>query len=127
MIFCCWLVIDDGCVVWFNDVVDGVQCVVEVFCVIFLVVVVEQCYQFVIEVDFFQCWEEVILVILCFIVVSGWDIEQQDVVGFQVFFVVFGNVVNISNIFIKLFLNYFCNIFGVVGVVVKKDVDDCYE
>ena len=47
--------------------------------------------------------------------------------GFQVFFAAFGNVVNISNIFTKLLLKHFCNIFGVAGVAAKKDADDCHE
>ena len=34
---------------------------------------------------------------------------------------------NISNIFTKLLLNHFCNIFGVAGVAAKKDADDCHE
>ncbi len=38
----------------------------------------------------------------------------------EVFFAAFGNVVNISNIFTKLLLNHFCNIFGVAGVAAKK-------
>lgn len=34
---------------------------------------------------------------------------------------------DIGNVFIKLFLNYFCDIFGIIGVVVEKDVSDSYE
>ena len=82
-----------------NDVADGAQRVAEVFCVIFLVAAAEQRHQFAIEVDLFQRREEVIPVTLRFTVVPGRDTEQQDVVGFQVFFAAFGNVVNISNIF----------------------------
>lgn len=34
---------------------------------------------------------------------------------------------DIGNVFIKLFLNYFCDIFGIIGVAVEKDVSDSYE
>lgn len=127
MIVCSWLVIYNCGVVWFNNVVNCVQCIIEVFCVVFLIVIVKQCYQFIVKVNFFESWEEVILVILCFVIVSGWDVQQQNVVFFQVFFIVFCNVMYIGNVFIKLFLNYFCDIFGIIGVVVEKDVSDCYE
>ena len=122
-----WPVTDDGRAARLNDVADGAQRVAEVFCVIFLVAAAEQRHQFAIEVDLFQRREEVIPVTLRFTVVPGRDTEQQDVVGFQVFFAAFGNVVNISNIFTKLLLNHFCNIFGVAGVAAKKDADDCHE
>ena len=97
-----WPVTDDGRAARLNDVADGAQRVAEVFCVIFLVAAAEQRHQFAIEVDLFQRREEVIPVTLRFTVVPGRDTEQQDVVGFQVFFAAFGNVVNISNIFTKL-------------------------
>ena len=39
----------------------------------------------------------------------------------------FCNVMDIGNVFTKLFLNHFCDIFGITGVAAEKDASDSHE
>ena len=34
---------------------------------------------------------------------------------------------DIGNVFTKLFLNHFCDIFGITGVAAEKDASDSHE
>ncbi|VFS64138.1 Uncharacterised protein [Raoultella planticola] len=79
-------VANDGGAARFNDVADGAQRVTEVFRVVFLIAAAKQRNQFTVKVDLFQRREKVIPVALSFTVVPGRNAEQQDVVGFQIFF-----------------------------------------
>ena len=127
MVTCGRPVADDGCATRLNDVADGAQCVTEVFRVVFLVAAAKQRNQFTVEVHFFQRREEIIPVALCFTVVPGWDTQQQNIECFQIFFAALGDVMNVSDIFTKLFLNHFCDIFGVSGIATEEDANDCHE
>ena len=68
----------------------------------------------------------VLVPFLVFRVGSGLT-EQQNVIPFEVFFAAFCNVMNIGNVFTKLFLNHFCDVFGITGVAAEKDASDCHE
>ena len=83
--------------------------------------------QFAIEINLFESREEVIPVTLRFAVIPGWDAQQQNVISFQIFFAAFCNVMDIGNVFTKLFLNHFCDIFGITGVAAEKDASDSHE
>ena len=122
-----WPVTNDSCAARFNDVADGTQCVTEVFSVIFLVATTKQRDQFTIKINFFESREEVIPVTLCFAVIPGRDAQQQNVISFQIFLAAFCNVMDIGNVFTKLFLNHFCDIFGITGVAAEKDASDSHE
>ncbi|SWC21535.1 Uncharacterised protein [Klebsiella pneumoniae] len=122
-----WPVTNDGCTARFNDVADGAQCIAEIFGVIFLVTTTKQRNQFAIEINLFESREEVIPVTLRFAIIQGWDAQQQNVISFQIFFAAFCNVMDIGNVFTKLFLNHFCDIFGITGVAAEKDASDSHE
>ena len=122
-----WPVAHDSSTARFNDVADGAQCVTEVFCVIFLVTTTEQRDQLTVEVNFFQGWEEIVPVTLRFAVVPGRATQQQDVIALEIFFAALGDVVHIGNVFTELFLNVFCDIFGIAGITAEENADDCHE
>ena len=85
-----------------------------------LVTTTKQRNQFAVEINLFESREEVIPVTLRFAVIPGWDAQQQNVISFQIFFAAFCNVMDIGNVFTKLFLNHFCDIFGITGVAAEK-------
>ena len=118
---------DDGCAAWFNDIAHSAQGVAEVFRIIFLVTAAKQRNQFVIKINLFKGREEVIPVALRFAIVPGRNAQQEDIETFEVFFAAFSNITHFSNIFTKLFLNHFCDIFSIAGIAAEENAYDCHE
>ncbi|MNT44320.1 hypothetical protein D3C72_1808420 [compost metagenome] len=94
-----WPMTDNRRAARFDDVANGAQRITEVLCVIFLVTATEQRDQLTVKVDFFQRWEEIVPVTLCFAVVPGWNAQQQNIVTFEIFFTALRNVMDVGNVF----------------------------
>src|SRR5699024_11572198 len=88
----------------YNDVTECTQSIAKIIGVIFLDTTTKQLNQFAIEINLFESREEVIPVTLRFAIIPGWDAQQQNVISFQIFFAAFCNVMDIGNVFTKLFL-----------------------
>src|SRR5471030_1196238 len=121
MIAFCWPVTHNHRAAWLDDVAHGAQCITEIFCIVFLIATAKQRNQLTFEVDLFQAWEEVIPVTLGFTVIPGWNTDQQDIEFFQILFAALRNVMHLSNIFTQLFLDHFCDVFGVTCIGSKED------
>ncbi len=127
MIAFSWPMSDNHGTVRFDNVANRAHGITEILCVIFLVAAAKQRNQLAVKIDLFQRREKVIPVALRFTVVPGRNAQQQDIKRFQIFFCAFCDVMDFCNICTQLFLDHFCNVFGIAGIAAEEDAYECHE